>query len=274
MPKRNAILFALVAALLWCAPASAFTKVQATGNAAFGPVTTLTTNNFASSVTTGDTIVCGFQADINAGDTPSVNDSAGNGPYNVTAWALSGGSVGLFIAWKGNVTGGASFNVTATNSVSRSNWAGVCEEWSGVNASANPADVTPAAGNVQTAPGTTTNAITSSAETTVTNGDLLIGITGDTGTGGTGQSTTCPSSAGTSSVTYALGSASTTFNGAVACVQTENAVQSTAGASTLATFTQGTNNGAITFLLALKAPGGGGGATIKTQPMSLMGAGN
>lgn len=231
-------------------PVSAFTRVQGCTpggtacQAAFGA--SAFTCALPAAVTSGNFVWGEFYADFTTGNTLAVTDDKSN-TYNVSLAApVTGNAKALYIYWLGNITNAPTTITGTITPTAQGNWLGVCEEWSGVNASSNPADVAIALGNTQASPGTATDGITSLTEITVTNGDLLLGATVNT-------TTTALASAGTG-----FTASPSTYNVVIGAAILESKVQSTAGAGTVSTFTQAVNNGAITYLLAVKPPGGGG----------------
>jgi hypothetical protein len=218
-----------------------YTLVQSQTHAdfgSFGAGTPFQITALTSAVGSGNFVWGAFLASVLNTDTPTVTDDKGN-TYNVTSWVVAGGGNGLIIYWLGNITNGPTI-ISCNNSIARANWIGLVEEWSSVNASTNPADVTPAAGNGQATPGTGTDAITSTGVTTVTNGVLLLGATCNT------TSTTPLPSSGTGFTT------GTTYNAAISAVALENKVQTTAGSGTVATFTEASAAPTVTYMLAVK----------------------
>ncbi len=108
---------------------------------------------------------------------------------------------------------------------------------------------------MQATPGTGANGVSSGPFTTVVNGDLLYGVTVNTGVGDDVGAP--PLVAGTTSAAMALtGSTSGISGNTCAMIKSEWGVQTTAGASTVATFTQNSAAARITFLIALKAAAG------------------
>lgn len=153
----------------------------------------------------------------------------------------------LFVA--GNVAAG-SYTITASMNASIGNWIMVVAEFSGTLASANPVDNSGAAfvnTSVATPGAGTTDGITTGNFTTVTNGCMLVGLTSH----GINSSV---ATAGTGFIHQAGGDA-TIFGGIM-----ENLPQSSASASSKATFTSSTNDTSFVAGVAL-APGA---ATIPT----------
>ncbi len=191
-------------------------------------------------VGSGNAVVGSFSIDSSGGgDIVSVTDDKGN-TYTVVDNVNDATNVQRFCSFVlGNITNGpATITVGSTSKSFRTvTW----EEISGVAALSDPRDGH--GGQLQTAPGTSSNGVTSGSVTTTVNGDLIWGAT-------------CNSSDGTVP-SVGSGFAAGTGDSDGAIIVTENRTQTTAGA-VAATFTAASNVHFITLVMALKAADGGG----------------
>lgn len=183
--------------------------------------------------------ICGFLGWNNTGVTlTSVTDNQGN-TYNLESVVTDTGYAENYCAFsRTNITNGPTV-ITANFSASVDFRFLVVDEFSGGSAaSADERDGAAHGGQIQLAPGTGTDAVTSGSFTTTQNGDLIWGATGDTSLANAGTGF----SAGTSDATDIS-------------KQSEFRTQATAGAGTAATFTANINDHHVTFMIAIKAPG-------------------
>lgn len=186
----------------------------------------------------------------------SVADDQGN-TYNVeTIVRDAGGPTSACAFSRTNITN-APTTITVTFSASIGFRKLLVDEFSGGStASTDERDGAAHGGQLQSSPGTGTDAITSGTFTTSNDGDLLWG-------GCIGPNSTTNPTAGTS---FSNGAAETTdYSG-----KTEYRVQATAGSGTAATFTQAANTDRMTFLIALK-PAGGAAPTTPKSTLMMMG---
>lgn len=155
--------FVLVAPPAWAAPAHVQSPAAAT---AFSG----TTINLAygSNVTAGNLLVCHIYANHGISSVADSRSQTFSSAVNVTDSSTY--SIATF--YYANTTGGAD-TVTVTFAGTITYASLQCSEYSGV-ATASPLDQT--ASNIQTDPGTATDAVTSGSVTTTTNGQLIVGF--------------------------------------------------------------------------------------------------
>lgn len=207
-------------------------------------------NVATTGIGTGNAICGAVSWDDSGGATiVSVTDNAGS-PNTYTLESVirdSGNSESVVVFSLGNVQGNPTI-ITATFAGTASARTILWDEYSGISQVADPRDGH--GGQFQATPGTTANAITSGNISTAIDGDLIYGVTVNTGPTGTATI-----SAGTS---FALRTTDTTAS----CAQTnsEDRVQASHSATTPATFTQASNENAVTVVIALKPSAGSGPA--------------
>jgi hypothetical protein len=216
----------------------AWTRVQGGANYS-GAAAAASISVTLSAVGSGNAL-CGVLGwDIAGGVTlTSVTDDKGN-TYNLESVVQDTGYSEQFCAFSRT-------NITNAPTIITVNFSGsvdfrflLVDEFSGGStASSDERDATAHGGQIQLAPGTGTDAVTSGTFTTTQNGDLIWGATVDTNTDtvGTGFTT------GTTE--------NTDFS-----KQTEYRTQATAGAGTAATFTASLDDHHITYMIALKPAG-------------------
>jgi hypothetical protein len=198
---------------------------------------------FSSAVTSGNTVVGGVSWGTANNDLTSVTDDKGN-TYNIVRTVSdSGNGQTQATFYLANITNAPTV-ITANFTNTPAYRAITATELSGV--ATTPLDGQ--TGQLQSAPGTGTDAITSLTITPTQNGDYIYGVTFDT-------STHNIPSAGTNFTSLAsVGDGATTQSGL-----SEGLVQGTA-ASIAATFT-GANDNYASFVLAFKSSGTGGGVS-------------
>ena len=196
---------------------------------------------FGSAITSGDAVTC-IGAMDNAG-TPTISTATDDKSNTYNQQAIirdtTNGQAAFAISL-GNITNGP-ITITVTLGTGQSARSMVCDEWnwSGGATAADPRDVP--TGQVQASPGTGTDGVTSGDTTTTVNGDLLVGLTmGYTATVSSGTGFT-PATSIVSGTLYAS-------------LYSEYMVQTTAGGSTHATFTQNANDVHVTWIIPLKHP--------------------
>jgi hypothetical protein len=209
----------------------AWTRVQGATNAGSSPSLSVT----LSAVGLGNAVVGQATCDSSGGVTiQSVADDKGN-TY----------SLGLDVVdttnnqrarsfWRGNITNAPTV-ITVTYSGSAAATQVNVDEFSGPTL-VDPSDGQ--TGQIQSSPGTATDAITSTNVTTAAAGDLIWGATTNT-------------SLGTNQATAGTGFATGTAGTVTVATLTEYKTQTNAG-SVAATFTQAVNNSHITHVVALK----------------------
>lgn len=234
----------LGAAFLWlllCTQSfAAFVHVQGIPCGAcgfFGSAASFSPPAFSAPVGSGNCVMGGVTFTTVSATSIAVTDDKAN-TYNVGTFINTAGLVQSDF-WLCNITNGPTV-LTVTPNASGGNWVVVADEFSGAKVATNPSDGEH--GQIQVSPGTGTDGVTSGNITTTVNGDLIFGITFDTG--GTTLSTV-----GTG---YTQG---TTYNAVITGVVSEYKTQGSAGA-VAATYTQGANNPAATFVIAIQPPGG------------------
>lgn len=216
--------------------------------------------SFASNVTANNLIVCAVSWGSAGGvvEAPtSVADAIGNTltriPNSANVDATNDQQQCLF--YKPSIAGGAS-SVTCTFPASRSNRGIIVVEYSGESAS--PLDQQTS--NFQTAPGTTTDAVTTGSKTTTTAGQLIVGAYTDC-SAGTG--TTVTAGTGYTKRRDTVGAA-----GGVQLV-VEDQIQVSAGAIAV-TFTEALNHRALSSMATFIASGS---VTLNPPQLLLTGVG-
>jgi len=208
---------------------------------------TTATATVAGTVAADDLIIL-CVATTNGAGTYTPSDNKGGNTYTAAAARLEVGDGFSRVYYAKVVNGGTNFQVTMTLS-GASYGTIIVHHISGQDLSA-PLDKV--INNYQSAPGTGTNAITSTAETPTTGGQYLLGFVTQS------TFTTSTFSAGTS-VAYTAGQ----LNAGQAdfSQSTEYFIQG-AAASVAATFTQTVDIGTATWLVTFKAAGGGGDLSV------------
>lgn len=222
----------------------AFARVQ--GNSFNGTVGATTAPvTLAGTVGSGNGVKGGVSWANGAGITlTSVTDDKGNS-YALETEKLDTAEGQKSCAFSRDNITNAPITITANFSGSAGFRKIIVDEFSGGStASTDERDGTAHGGQYQSSPGTGTDGITSGTFTTGANGSLLYGVC-------FGAPATTLASNGTS---FSTG----TQNNTDYAGQSEYRVQATAGAGTAATFTQASNIGRMTFLIATKAPAAGG----------------
>lgn len=250
------LLLLLIASPAWGAVA----HVQSDWDAVSGSSTTHAYNS-GLTTTNGNAIVIAVRWNSNT-VTATVADGQGN-TYNSCEGPTTdnGGSIRLQVFVAHNITGGASYTPTVTYSSAVTERALAFHEVSGV-ATSSPCD--DAVSQAQSAPGGTSNAISSGNATTTTNGAYIFGAT-------VGDSSTPIDDVQTNNGTgFTLRPNATSTCCGHNTIVTESQVQTSAG-SIAATFTNATGTGEwVTAVVALKdaAAGGGGngaGSLVNSQ---------
>lgn len=234
----------------------AFTAVQGGQNYVQASSTTIAVT--ISAVGSGNAI-CGVVSWDGAGTTTltSVTDDKGN-TYNLETTIKDTTNNQYLSAFSRTNITNAPTTITATLIASEAFHGIIVDEFSGGStASTDERDGTAHGGQFQNAPGTGADAITSGTFTTATNGDLLYG-------GCMAGGTTTNASNGTS---FSTG---TSMVSPDYSMQSEYRTQATAGAGTAATLTQAVGTQRVTFLIAIKPPGGGGDALQGAQQRFFM----
>ena len=183
-------------------------------------------------VTSGDMLVVTVGcAGATAGDTATFTDDKGNTYTSALAFVINSSTVyGIATGYKSNITNSPQ-TITVTLNNARTFLTMIADEW----AHAGALDVA-GVGNAQNSPPTTTDAVTSTAITTVTNGDLIYGI-----------------GVSTDSLGLIPGTGFTGIQSVVGTFYTEYLIQGTAG-SIPATFTAAaTGSHTITSVLSFLA---------------------
>lgn len=244
------LLLLLFTTPVWAANAFVQSAQTTTGNVALGTVAVA----FVSNVTAGNLIAVGITWYNDPITLSSVTDTLGN-TYTVVQTVNIALAQRYATAYAKNILGGAN-TVTATFSLATAIFRGIIvHEVSGADTTA-PLDKN--AGQVQTAPGTGANAVTSGAVVSTTDGQYLFGFTAE----GAGVSTTITQGTGYT-LRQRTQSSTTTEEQA-----SEDQIQATA-ASIAATFTIGTDTEMGTLILTFKAAG----AAAATPQRTLIGVG-
>ena len=232
----------------------AIARVQGAGNHTTGVTTPATVSaTLGAAVTSGNTVVGMVSFDVSTSTTlTSVTDDKGN-TYSLET-AITDAGVQRVVAFsRSNITNGPTV-VTANFGAPNGGVAIIVDEFSGCStAGTDQRDGTAHGGQIQAAPGTGANAVSSGSFTTATGGDLVWSGTGSTDTAdqamgsvGTGFTTTGTSSGGS--------------GGFDPQIFSEWLVQSSAG-SIVGTWTASAGSAHYgTFMIAIKAAGGGGPA--------------
>ena len=217
--------------------------------------TATATATFSGSTSAGGLIVVGVIVTDGATVIGTPTDTALNTYTAIGAADLIGGATRSRLFYAKNVTGGTNIAVTAVL-VGTAYGSIIAHEASGLDTTA-PLDQE--AQNAQTAVATTTNAVTSSADTTTANGEYIFGMTTDETFGNPTQ---------TSGTGFTTGSNSSNDNGVVA--SSEYQVQTSAG-SIAATFTHSVVGDTVTLMATFKAAGGAAGTNCRK--LLLLGVG-
>lgn len=226
----------------------AILHVQGIANFTSGGQTTITAT-FGAAITSGNAVVGAVHFDDNNTTINSIADDKGNN-YSFKSTAGAGTQTDNVKEASGNFGVTANFvlgnitNAPTVITVTFSSTSGgphiVADEFSGIFA--NTAPVEAHAGQVQTAPGTGTDALTSGPITPATNGDLIYGVTVE-------NEDSTLSSSGTGFTSTGLDTGPGTHR-----LTSEWLVQGSAG-SIAATFTSATGTNSSTLVMALKAAG-------------------
>jgi|SRR5882724_2910575 len=233
----------------------AFSKIQSVSVGTTGAASATTIAATVSAVGSGN-VICGLVSWDDIGPSlTSVTDNQGN-TYNLETTILNVGDGQRNAAFSRTNITNAPTVITANFSATVDFRAIFVDEFSGGStASTDERDGTAHGGQYQASPGTGTDAVTSGSFTTAVNGDLLWG----------GSSTQ-------SVITLTIGtsfSAGGSAGGGPVCA-TEYRVQTTAGSGTAATFTEsGTSGPTVTYLIAIKPPGGAAAVPFKSYDWSV-----
>lgn len=216
------------------AQAAATLVQEATNIDDTGTASVTITKAFTSNVTAGNMIIGAIGYENNT--TVSVADTLGN-TYTVSAVNADGGNNQFQRTFYANSPTGGANTVTVTFGASIAYRRLYISEYSGL-ATASPNDGD--AGQLQTSPGTGTDAITSGNIVTTVNGDLIWGITQNTGSADPGSGTLVAGTGYTQDAQVGT-----------VIMRAEHKTQTTAG-SVAATFTASVDYRRLTNVLAFK----------------------
>jgi hypothetical protein len=228
-------------------PPAGISRAQGKGANGGAAATTLAVT-LDSSVYSGN-FVCGAVSYNRNHTLSSVTDDKGNS-YNLES-VLDDTANGQKTCGfsRGNITN-APITITANFADATQARSIVVDEFYGILAATDPRD-THGGQTMGNATGTGTNAVTSGNFTTTVNGDLLYGAEANVSAGDDGSTTVTAGT--TSNATYTLtGTDSGASSNQAAQIKSEWAVQSTASATTAATFTHSLATGRTVILISAK----------------------
>lgn len=229
------------------------TFVQSKGTSTDDTAATTIALTLNSSVSVGDTIILNATHGGQADDFSSVTDNLGNTYTRAgshIADTVHDQAASTYVA---KVTTGGTPTITVTFVGALSYRGIMAHVESGINTTT---PVNQATGQFQSSPGTATDGVTSGAATTTADGCRIIGFswnTGDINNRTQGTNFTDRLTVGT---------------GSTVAGDSEDRTQTTQG-SIAATFTQGANDSALTFMVALTPAGGGTNNTQNPTGFSI-----